>query len=159
MGGYLYKKRQIRICIEFQRRYFVLYDDRTVDYFKNKSYSSSRKNAEGTLHLTQIKRVEFVFCEKNQNHEQRQEKMERPRSKSLCSMMIEPFFINTNTNRKETYDQTKSYRSRTMTGSVVDDYTQRAISKTDIINPENYRINGWSMGDAVISSMMDEDVR
>eukprot|EP00483_Globobulimina_turgida_P003699 UN03705 len=57
--GYIHKKGN-KINKSFQRRYFVLYDDRTVDYFKDKNQSNQRNKARGTIHLTQIKRVELV---------------------------------------------------------------------------------------------------
>eukprot|EP01083_Nonionella_stella_P218352 783071_1 len=59
--GYLSKKGKYNTS--FQRRYFKLYDDRTIDYFKDSSQSSSRSKAKGTIHLTQIKRVELVEYE------------------------------------------------------------------------------------------------
>eukprot|EP01084_Bolivina_argentea_P116803 207466_1 len=56
--GYLYKKGVFNTA--WQRRYFVLYADRTVDYYKDIIYSSDRKKARGTIQLTQIQRVELV---------------------------------------------------------------------------------------------------
>ena len=145
--GYLYKKLQ-----KTQRRYFVLYDDRTVDYFRNKSHASSRKNAEGTIHLTQIKRVEFVYCQKNGKH-----KVQRPRSSSLsvCSM-IEPFFLNKT--RKETYVPIKLVRSQSVAEIELEDYACTNVSNANVIKPP--QINGWSFDDdAVISSITNKNVR
>eukprot|EP01084_Bolivina_argentea_P230055 388114_1 len=56
--GYLHKKGVYNKS--WKRRYFVLYNDRTVDYFKDKSHSRQRNKAKGTIQLTQIERVEFV---------------------------------------------------------------------------------------------------
>eukprot|EP01084_Bolivina_argentea_P080682 146114_1 len=59
--GWLYKKGQINTS--WKKRYFVLYDDRTIDYFKDKSHSTQRTKAKGTIYLTQIQRVELVSYE------------------------------------------------------------------------------------------------
>eukprot|EP01083_Nonionella_stella_P253589 872443_1 len=56
--GYLCKKGIYNTA--WKRRFFVLYDDRTIDYFKDKSHSTQRNKAKGTIHLTQIQRVKFV---------------------------------------------------------------------------------------------------
>eukprot|EP01084_Bolivina_argentea_P250318 419337_1 len=40
--------------------YFVIYDDRTLCCFKNKSHANTRKNKKETIYLTQIQRVEVV---------------------------------------------------------------------------------------------------
>eukprot|EP01083_Nonionella_stella_P219125 785201_1 len=56
--GYLLKKGVYNTS--WQRRYFVLYADRTVDYFKDETYVSDRKKAKGTIRLTEIQRIELV---------------------------------------------------------------------------------------------------
>eukprot|EP01084_Bolivina_argentea_P148685 259910_1 len=56
--GWLYKKGVYNSS--FKRRWFVLFDDRTLHYFAKESHASSRSKAKGKIHLTQIRRVEFV---------------------------------------------------------------------------------------------------
>ena len=56
--GYLYKKGVYNTA--WKKRYFVLYTDRTMCYFKDKSSSAQRKNAKGTIHLTRIEKIELV---------------------------------------------------------------------------------------------------
>eukprot|EP01084_Bolivina_argentea_P230054 388109_1 len=56
--GYLHKKGVYNKS--WKRRYFVLYKDRTVDYFKDKSHSRQRNKAKGTIQLTHIQMIEFV---------------------------------------------------------------------------------------------------
>ena len=56
--GWLYKKGWYNTS--WKKRYFVLYDDRTIHYFSKESHSSNRSKAKGKIHLTQIERVELV---------------------------------------------------------------------------------------------------
>eukprot|EP01084_Bolivina_argentea_P262629 444192_1 len=62
-SGWLYKKGVF--SRSWKKRYFVLYDDRTLDYFARELHSTRRSKAKGTIHLTQIKRVEFVHYMNN----------------------------------------------------------------------------------------------
>eukprot|EP01084_Bolivina_argentea_P166899 289736_1 len=57
-GGYLYKKGVYNRA--WKKRYFVLFDDRTISYFEKEKHSKSRNKAKGSIHLTQISRVELV---------------------------------------------------------------------------------------------------
>eukprot|EP01083_Nonionella_stella_P272776 925128_1 len=58
LSTYLHKKGVYNTS--WKRRYFVLYDDRTMDYFKDKAHSMRRKKAKGTIDLTHVKRVELM---------------------------------------------------------------------------------------------------
>ena len=60
--GYIYKKGVYNTS--WKRRYFCIYNDRTVDYFTDKLHSGKRNKAKGTIYLRQIKRVEIV-CKTN----------------------------------------------------------------------------------------------
>eukprot|EP01083_Nonionella_stella_P200293 733653_1 len=57
-SGWLYKKGWYNTS--WKKRYFVLYDDRTIHYFAKESHSINRTKAKGKIHLTQIRRVELV---------------------------------------------------------------------------------------------------
>lgn len=60
-GGYLCKKGVWHRA--WKKRFFVLYDDRTISYFEKEKHSKSRNKAKGSIHLTQIERVELVRFE------------------------------------------------------------------------------------------------
>jgi len=60
-GGWLFKKGVINRA--WKKRYFVLFDDRTISYFEKEKHSKSRNKAKGAIHLTQIQRVELVQYE------------------------------------------------------------------------------------------------
>ena len=57
-GGHLYKKGVYNKA--WRKRYFVLFDDRTISYFEKEKHAKSRNKAKGSIHLTQIQRVELV---------------------------------------------------------------------------------------------------
>ena len=78
--GYLYKQGYWNTS--WKKRYFVLYNDRTVDYFKDKSDSSSRNKAKGTIYLTQIRRVELVKSTKDND---KNNKINSPQSRNISN--------------------------------------------------------------------------
>eukprot|EP01083_Nonionella_stella_P074385 201786_1 len=60
LAGYLYKKGVYNTS--WKRRYFVLYEDRTMDYFKDKAHSiHGRNKPKGTIRLTYIEKVELML--------------------------------------------------------------------------------------------------
>lgn len=59
-SGWLSKKGAY--FTSFKKRYFVLYDDRTISYFSNEKNAKHRTKCNGSIHLSQIKRVELVQC-------------------------------------------------------------------------------------------------
>eukprot|EP00485_Elphidium_margaritaceum_P001693 CAMPEP_0202693150 /NCGR_PEP_ID=MMETSP1385-20130828/7347_1 /ASSEMBLY_ACC=CAM_ASM_000861 /TAXON_ID=933848 /ORGANISM="Elphidium margaritaceum" /LENGTH=797 /DNA_ID=CAMNT_0049348795 /DNA_START=19 /DNA_END=2412 /DNA_ORIENTATION=- len=65
--GWLWKKGVYNT--KHKRRYFVLFDDRSVDYYASKEDADKGRNkSKGTIYLTQIKRVELVLYEGDQQH-------------------------------------------------------------------------------------------
>eukprot|EP01083_Nonionella_stella_P063948 166217_1 len=128
--GYLYKKGVYNKS--WRRRYFVLYDDRTMDYFKHESHSSQRNKAKGIIHLTQIKHVEFV-------------EYDDPTATSTAAPAIAKYNMNKNNNTANTYDKFRP---------TADD------QKTKPQNNANYGVNGWSTSNhsnVVISSIAPPD--
>ena len=51
--GWLYKKGT-GLNKNWKMRYFIIYDDRTMSYYKCKSDTCQRSKAKGTVHLTQV---------------------------------------------------------------------------------------------------------
>ena len=64
-SGWLYKKGWYNTS--WKKRFFVIYDDRTLHYFSKEEHASNRAKAKGIIHLTQIRRVEIVQFQNNQN--------------------------------------------------------------------------------------------
>eukprot|EP01084_Bolivina_argentea_P229492 387308_1 len=90
-SGWLYKKGFYNTS--WKKRFFVLYDDRTIHYFTQASHASNRHKAKGKIHLTQIRRVELVTYNDPNNRNRKSSHTQSPHSRPIYrtnSLPIDP---------------------------------------------------------------------